>query len=44
MDKPLEQMTEEELGRLFPIMLSDPDPDWARLFQVPSGFTLFVAK
>jgi len=34
MDKPLGQMTEEELGKLFPITLSDPDPEWGRHYQI----------
>lgn len=34
MDKPLGQMTEEELGKLFPITLSDPDPQWVRHYQI----------
>ncbi len=33
MQKELDQMTPEELGLLFPIMLSVPNPDWIRLFE-----------
>jgi GrpB-like predicted nucleotidyltransferase (UPF0157 family) len=29
----LEQMTAEELGQLFPIIISDPDPDWIIFFH-----------
>jgi GrpB-like predicted nucleotidyltransferase (UPF0157 family) len=34
MDKPLDQMSEEELGLLFPIMLVEHDPGWGRLFHL----------
>jgi GrpB-like predicted nucleotidyltransferase (UPF0157 family) len=33
MGKSLEKMNEAELGKLFPIILSDPDPEWAGRFQ-----------
>jgi GrpB-like predicted nucleotidyltransferase (UPF0157 family) len=33
MGKPLERMTEEELGMLFPILLCQPDPGWTGRFQ-----------
>jgi GrpB-like predicted nucleotidyltransferase (UPF0157 family) len=33
MDKALDEMTPEELGMLFPVILADPDPGWARLFR-----------
>ena len=31
--KPLAEMTLEELWRLFPIILSDPDPEWAKRYD-----------
>jgi GrpB-like predicted nucleotidyltransferase (UPF0157 family) len=31
--KYLHEMTPEELGNLFPVFISDPDPGWGRLFQ-----------
>jgi GrpB-like predicted nucleotidyltransferase (UPF0157 family) len=33
MGRPLDEMTPEELGILFPISLADPDPGWPDLFQ-----------
>ena len=33
MKKPLSEMTADELGRLFPISLSDHDPAWKGLFE-----------
>ena len=32
MTKELNQMTDEELGQLFPIILSEPNPEWSFLF------------
>ncbi len=32
MQKELDRMTQDELGRLFPIKLSEPDPRWPSLF------------
>jgi GrpB-like predicted nucleotidyltransferase (UPF0157 family) len=34
MNKRIDQMTVEELGQLFPIIISDPNPDWTQLFQI----------
>ena len=31
MTKELNQMTDEELGQLFPIILSEPNPEWSFL-------------
>lgn len=31
--KPLDQMSPEELGKLFPIIISDPNPAWPEIFQ-----------
>lgn len=33
-DKNLDHMTPEELGRLFPVFISDPDPSWPELFRL----------
>jgi GrpB-like predicted nucleotidyltransferase (UPF0157 family) len=33
MNNPLDNMTEEELGKLFPIIIAEPDPDWIILFH-----------
>jgi GrpB-like predicted nucleotidyltransferase (UPF0157 family) len=33
MDNQLENMTNEELGELFPIILAEPDPGWIVLFK-----------
>lgn len=33
MDKKLDEMTNEEFGRLFPIIISEPDPNWIDLFK-----------
>ena len=33
MSKKPDQMTPEELGHLFPIILSEPDPEWNKLFK-----------
>jgi GrpB-like predicted nucleotidyltransferase (UPF0157 family) len=33
MDKRLENMNTEELGGLFPIVISEPDGNWVKLFQ-----------
>jgi GrpB-like predicted nucleotidyltransferase (UPF0157 family) len=33
MDKRLDDMTNDELGELFPIIISEPDPNWAILFH-----------
>jgi len=33
MNNPLDQMTNEELGKLFPIILSESNPDWPLLFE-----------
>lgn len=33
MKKEPDQMTPEELGQLFPIILSEPDPEWNKLFK-----------
>lgn len=33
MKKPLSEMTADELGRLFPISLSDHNPEWKGLFE-----------
>jgi GrpB-like predicted nucleotidyltransferase (UPF0157 family) len=30
----LDSMTNEELGRLFPVTISDPNPDWLNLFEI----------
>jgi GrpB-like predicted nucleotidyltransferase (UPF0157 family) len=32
MNKHLEDMTNEALGKLFPVFIAEPDPDWGRLF------------
>ncbi|HBU12582.1 MAG TPA: hypothetical protein DEB31_07635 [Clostridiales bacterium] len=37
MAKPLEQMTNEELWQLFPIVLREHDPTWAELFSRERG-------
>jgi GrpB-like predicted nucleotidyltransferase (UPF0157 family) len=29
----LNEMTNEELGKLFPVIISDPDPEWSRMFR-----------
>ena len=42
MTKDLGKMTNEELGMLFPIIIADPDPDWAILYKVESGKILKV--
>ena len=34
MKKEPDRMTPEELGQLFPIILSKPNPDWIKFFQV----------
>jgi GrpB-like predicted nucleotidyltransferase (UPF0157 family) len=34
MNRPLDEMTPEELGVLFPVILADPDPGWTRLYQL----------
>lgn len=34
MNKQLDQMTNEELGKLFPVIISDPNPNWIKLFQI----------
>jgi GrpB-like predicted nucleotidyltransferase (UPF0157 family) len=33
MNKQLHDMTNDELGELFPIIISEPDPNWIRLFH-----------
>ncbi len=33
MKKQLNEMTNSELGELFPIIISDPNPDWVRIFE-----------
>jgi len=33
MNREPDQMTPEELGQLFPIILSDPNPDWNKCFE-----------
>jgi len=33
MVKRLDDLTEVKLGKLFPIILSEPDPEWPRLFH-----------
>lgn len=33
MGKRLDKMTNEELGKLFPIIISEPDPCWVKLFH-----------
>lgn len=33
MNNPLDNMTDEELGKLFPILITEPDPEWIILFQ-----------
>lgn len=33
MKKQLNEMTNSELGELFPIIISDPDPGWAGIFE-----------
>ena len=31
--KPLDEMTPEELGTLFPIIISEPDPEWVNIYR-----------
>ncbi len=31
--KPIAEMTREELGALFPIIIAEPNPDWPRIFN-----------
>jgi GrpB-like predicted nucleotidyltransferase (UPF0157 family) len=38
MTKPLEEMSREELGMLFPIIISDHNPDWAHLYFAEKEF------
>lgn len=33
-ERNLNQLSSEELGALFPIIISDPNPNWCKLFQV----------
>jgi GrpB-like predicted nucleotidyltransferase (UPF0157 family) len=33
MKTPLDEMSNEELGKLFPIIISEPNPDWKKIFQ-----------
>ena len=37
MPKPLNELTIKELGKLFPVRLSDPDPNWKAMFAVESA-------
>lgn len=34
MNKPLDQLTNEELGHLVPIIITESNPDWIRLFGI----------
>jgi len=34
MEKRLDEMTNEEFGKLFPIIISEPDPNWIKLFSL----------
>ncbi len=33
MSKQLSEMTDKELGQLFPIQISEPNPEWRRMYQ-----------
>ncbi|MBN2480723.1 MAG: hypothetical protein JXB19_03210 [Bacteroidales bacterium] len=33
MGKNLDKLNTEELGTLFPVVISDPDPDWPKQFE-----------
>jgi hypothetical protein len=36
MNKPLDHLTNEELGNLFPIIISEPDPDCGLMLVKPN--------